>query len=183
MGKGFIFFAFIWMIVTIAGGVMQGSLSIASTVLTADINATTETIPVADTDNFPDTGTIVIGDERIAYPDKTATSFLDTLAQPTVRGADNTDAASHSAGDRVRTVEGGMMNTVASYHIAVIADASGLWAAVTIALSVLRIIGSYLILPTSFLGTDLMIIGALWWVGMAGMLVSLGISLAGGRRV
>ena len=76
-----------------------------------------------------------------------------------------------------------MLNSSMTYNIATIADASGTWAAITIGLALMRLIGSFLILPTSFLGTDLMLIGVLWYVLAAGMLVSLGLALAGGRRV
>lgn len=100
-----------------------------------------------------------------------------------MRGADDTEATNHAAGSGVRTVEGGMMNTAVTYNIAVIADASGLWGAVTIGLALLRMIGSFLILPIGFLGTDLAIIGIIWWAMVAGMIISLGLALAGARRV
>ncbi len=188
MGKAFMFFAFVWLIVTMAGGVVQGSVSVATTLLTASITDSSTTLHVRSTDGFPDTGSIIIGDERIAYATTTATTFTQNVfggdvTAPLVRGTEGTEAVAHVTGDRVRTVESGMMNQAANYNIAVIADASGLWAAVTIGLAVLRLLVSYLILPTSFLGTDLQIIAYLWWVGVAGMLVSLGIALAGGRRV
>lgn len=183
MGKAFTFFAFTWLFVCIAGGVVQGNVNVASTSLTAAIDADDDTIPVVSTTGFSDPGMIVIGDERIAYSDIDATSFRETLGSPLVRGADDTEATNHAAGSGVRTVEGGMMNTSVTYNIAVIADASGLWGAVTIGLALLRMIGSFLILPISFLGTDLAIIGIIWWAMVAGMIISLGLALAGARRV
>jgi len=163
--------------------VVQGSVQFAATYLTADLTADATTIYVADTTGFPEPGIIVIDDERIAYSDLSATTFGQKITQPMVRGAQDTDASAHSEGARVRTVEGSMLNSSMTYNIATIADASGLWAAVTIGLALLRLMGSFLILPTKFLGTDLMLIGVLWYVMAAGMLVSLGLALAGGRRV
>ena len=183
MGKGFMFFLFVWLVVTIAGSVMVGSVSIASTILTESIETDTTTIPVGNTINFPAPGTIIIDDERISYPKISGTSFIETVGQPVLRGAENTEAASHTSGAVVRQVEGGMMNTAVAYNIAVIADASGLWAALNIGLALMRILGSFLILPTSFLGTDLAILGIIWWVCAAGMIFSVGLALAGGRRV
>lgn len=183
MGKAFSFFAFVWLIVTIAGGVVEGDVNVASTSLTAAIDDDDDTIPVVSTAGFSEPGVIVIDDERIAYSDITATTFDETLGSPLVRGTDDTTAVAHSAGARVRTVEGGMMNTAVTYNIAVIADASGLWAAVTIGLALMRIMGSFMILPISFLGTDLAIIGIIWWAMVAGMIISFGLALAGARRV
>jgi len=152
-------------------------------VLTAAIDSEEDTIPVSSTAGFSEPGMIVIGDERIAYSDIDGNNFTETLGSPLVRGADDTEVVAHAAGSGVRTVEGGMMNTAVTYNIAVIADASGLWAALTIGLALLRMIGSFLILPISFLGTDLAIIGIIWWAMVAGMIISLGLALAGARRV
>jgi len=183
MGKAATFFFFCWLIVTLAGSVVQGSVQYAVTYLTADLTADATTIYVNDTTGFPEPGIIVIDDERIAYSDLTATTFGQKMAQPMTRGAQDTDASAHLEGARVRTPEGSMLNSSMTYNIATIADASGLWAAVTIGLALLRLMGSFLILPTKFLGTDLMLIGVLWYVMAAGMLVSFGLALAGGRRV
>ena len=183
MGKAFTFFAFCFLIVVLAGSVLQGSIQVASTYLTADIDDDDTTIDVSSTAGFSEPGIIVIGDERIAYSDLTATSFGGGIAQPLIRGAEDTTASAHSEGARVRTVEGAMLNTSMTYNIALIADASGLWGAVTRGLALLRLLGSFLILPISFLGTDLAIIGVLWYVLAAGMIISLGLALAGGRRV
>ncbi len=183
MGKAFTAFAFIWLIVCIAGGVVEGNVNVASTTLTVAIDADDDTISVSSTEGFSEPGKIVIGDERIAYSDITGNDFGETLGSPLVRGTDDTEATNHAVGSGVRTVESGMMNTAVTYNIAVIADATGLWGAVTIGLALLRMIGSFLILPISFLGTDLAIIGIIWWAMVAGMIISLGLALAGARRV
>ncbi len=162
---------------------MQGSVNVASAVLTAAIDDAAVVIPVSSTEGFPEPGILVIGDERIAYSEIAGNNFTGTRGQPLVRGAQDTTATDHALDAGVRTVEGGMMNTSVTYNIAVIADASGLWAALTIGLALLRIFGSFLILPIGFLGTDLAIIGILWWCMVAGMIISLGLALAGARRV
>jgi len=163
--------------------VVQGSIQFAATYLTEDITAEATTLNVSSTTGFPEPGLIVIDDERIAYSDLGATTFGEKIAQPMTRGAEDTTASVHSEGATVRTVEGSMLNSAMTYNIATIADASGTWAALTIGLALLRLIGTFLILPTKFLGTDLMLIGVLWYVMAAGMLVSFGLALAGGRRV
>ena len=174
---------FMFIIVSIAGNVMAGEVGFARTPLTADIAADATTITVASTNGFPDTGIIVIGDERIAHANKTATTFVGNLAQPLLRGTQDTEAVAHSSGERVSTVPGAMMNTAVNYHIAVMADASGLQAFVAKPTAAFQLLGSFFFLPLSFLGTDLAIITIFWAVFGAGMLFSVVMTMAGGRRV
>lgn len=177
------FMMFMFIVVCIAGGVMAGQIDFARTRLTADITDAVTTIPVSSTEGFPSVGIIVIGEEHIAYSATTATTFIGGLAQPLLRGTDGTDAEAHSTNDHVSTVPGAMLNTAASYHVAVMADAAGLQAFIAKPLAFFQLIGSFLFLPLTFLGTDLQILTLLWAVIGVGMLVSLFISLAGGRRV
>lgn len=183
MGKAFMFMAFMFVVVSIAGNVMSGEMDFVRTRLTADITANATTIAVASTNGFPDTGVIVIGDERIAHANKTATTFGGNLASPLLRGTENTEAVAHSSGERVSTVPGAMMNTAANYHIAVMADASGLQAFIAKPVAFFQLIGSFFFLPLAFLGTDLEILTVFWAVLGIGMSVALFVALAGGRRV
>jgi len=183
VGKGFMYMLFMFIIVSIAGNVMAGQVDFARTELTTDISATDTTITVSSTTGFPDVGKIIIGDERIAYSDTTATTFRGSLAQPLLRGIEGTDAIVHSSGAKVSTLQGAMMNTAADYHIAVMADASGAQAFVAKPIAFFQLIGSFMFLPLTFLGTDLQILTVFWGVIGAGMLISLFIALAGGRRV
>ena len=133
MGKAIMFMMFVWFIVTLAGGVMQGSrINVATTTLTSDIDEDDSTITVSSTNGFPDTGFITIVDERIGYSSKTSTTFKGSVAQPMVRGVSGTDAVAHTTGDKVRTVESSMLNQSMGYKVAVLSDASGLLAFVTI---------------------------------------------------
>ena len=178
------FMLFMWLIVCTAGNVMAGGISVSTTTLAAAVTAAeTDTITVTSTTGFVETGVLVIESERMTYPDTTATTFKSNLAQPIIRGFDGTSAVAHPAGTLVRTVESSMMNSVVGYNIAVMADASGLWAAPTIALALLRLMGSFFTLPLGFLGTDLAMLTYIWWILAAGMLLSLAMSFAGGRRV
>ena len=81
MGKAIMFFGFVWLITCIAGGVMTGQVSGASTRLTADITATDTTIYVTTTNGFPEPGTLIIEGERIVYSGTTATSFVGNPAR------------------------------------------------------------------------------------------------------
>jgi hypothetical protein len=183
LGKMVMFFSVVWLIVSLAGGVLEGNVTPATTVLTSGISATATTIPVRSTLGFPNTGIIVIGSERIAYSDKTTTTFIGTLFSPVVRGAQETAEQSHIINDKVRTVESSMMNQSAQYNVSLINDATGPAAFVTVPLGVFRLLGSYLHPPFQFMGTDLQMLVYFWWAMLAGMIITIGISLAGARRV
>ncbi len=71
-------------------------VSSASSTLSAGINATVTTIPVTSTTNFPETGMIEIGTERIAYDGKDAGNLLNAF-----RGAGGTTATTHNSSDVV----------------------------------------------------------------------------------
>jgi len=62
-------------------------------------------------------------------------------------------------------------------------DSSGALAFVTIPFAFISLLISFFILPLGFLGTDLQILTYLWGVITVGIIVALGIQLAGGRRV
>lgn len=183
MGKAIMFMLFMWIAVSIAGGVSQGSVQVAATSLTIAIDDDDTTITVTSTEGFPDTGFIVIGDERIGYASVTDTTFKGNLAQPVVRGASDTTATDHAIGAVVRTVEGNMLNQSLGYKLAVISDASGLQAFVTMPWMFITLLSSFFVLPLGFLGTDLEILTYIWAALSIGIIVAMGIQLAGGRRV
>ena len=189
MGRAIMFMVFMWVCVSIAGGVYQGSVSVATTTLTADITDTEDnSIGVTSTTGFPDTGIIVIDDERIAYATTTATAFertevLGVTVSPIIRGQNDTTAAEHLAGARVRTLESSMMNSSIDYKIATLTDSAGVTAFVTIPFAFLTLIISFVTLPIAFLGTDLQILTYIWAVFTIGIIVAIAVQLAGGRRV
>jgi len=183
LGKFTMFMMTVWLVVCIAGSVAQGHIDFVRTILTAAIDDDDGTVTVKSTEGFPDSGIIVIRDERIAYSSTTATTFKGNLARPLVRGAEGTEAVAHEIGEHVATVQGAMLNSSAAYNIAVLADASGLQAFVSAPLAVFALLGSFFFLPIQFLGTDLQILTYIWAIFGVGGLISLTISLAGGRRV
>lgn len=185
MGKAITFLIFIWIMVSIAGGVMSGSVIAASTELTADITAVeVDSIPVASTEGFPDSGYIIIEGERIGYPHKTATAFEDTFLQDMNRGVSGgLAAAAHASGAIVRTAEGGMLNDSLQYQVATFTDSSGTLGLISIPIKFLQLVGSFAVLPLTFLGTDLQILSFIWMAVVLGIITAIGISVAGGRRI
>jgi len=183
IGRTVMFMGYMWIVTCLAGGIVSGVAPQASTRLTADISATDTTIPVVSTVGFKCPGTIVIDGERIAYSHLTATTIGGTFWRPLIRGTGDVEATTHQEGAIVRMPESSLINDALSYNIALLSDASGLMSFITVPLALLNLIGSFMILPLSFLGTDLVILTIIWGVIAVGLLVSLWVALAGGRRV
>jgi hypothetical protein len=163
------FICFVWLIISIAGGVLEGDIRFSTTTLTANISNSATIIPVRSTLGFPGSGILAIGTEKIAYAATTPTSVTGSIAAPLLRGVQSTTAQAHILGDRVRTVESSMMNQSAQYSIALINDSSSLWSVVTVPLGVVRLLGSYMHPPIAFMGTNLQILIYVWWALMAGL--------------
>ncbi len=183
MSKLVMFFGFVWLVTCIAGGIMLGSVPFASNHLTASITATDTTITVAGTNGFPEPGIITIDSERIAYSSKSSTTFAGNLARPLVRGSGGTTAAAHSSGAAVRMTEGSLVNNAIDYDLAILADAAGAQAFLSVPTAVFDILLAFGVSPFKFLGTDLQILSLIWGVCFLGMIVSFFIMMAGGRRV
>ena len=183
IGRTVMFMGWIWFIVCLMGGLLAGIVPQASTRLTADITATDTTITVSSTANFREQGIIIIGDERMAYHHTTATEFTGTFWRPLIRGSQDTDAAAHFTSDAVRSTENALLNDSLNYNIALLSDASGLMQFVALPLVVWDIITSFILLPLSFLGTDMVLLTYIWGIIGLGLLISVFIALAGGRRV
>lgn len=183
IGKVVMFMGWMWLVVCILGGVMVGANITSSTKLTADITDSDNTITVSRTVGFRDTGIIVIGDERIAYHKVTSTTFEGSFLRPLVRGANGTTATSHLTGATVRPVEGALINDSLSYNIALLSDSSGIMAFVSMPVVLWDVLTSFIFLPLDFLGTEMAFLTYIWGTIALGLLVSVFISMVGGRRV
>lgn len=187
--KGFMFMIWMFVVVSIVGNFVGGGVGMIATRLTADVSAGTVTsISVASTEGFPPSGVIVIGDERIGYPSKTATTFnrtavLGVTVNPITRGMNGTEDAAHTSGDKVRTVEGSLLNASVDYKIVRITDSAGTIGMITLPFRLLDLFITFFTLPLGFLGTDLAIFTYIWTVIAIGMLFGIGMQLVGGRRV
>ena len=126
MGRWALFFAFMFSICTYLASVAEGGGGIAVTYLTADVTATEiGHIHVAATGDFLGASHaypayIVIGDEILTYEDKTSSIQFSTLARgqsdPTSSTAATTPAI-HHAGDKVRTIAVGAMDSFMNQQI------------------------------------------------------------------
>lgn len=182
-GKNVAFMGFVWVIICLAGGLLNGLVTQASTRLTANLTSAGTTITVASTEGFRAPGILVIGNERIAYAATTPTTFIGTNFRPVVRGTGDTEAVAHSIGETVRMPESSMLNDSMSYRLALISDSAGLMSFITVPLAIFNIITDFMFLPLSFLGTDLVILTILWGIVALGTIITFFVAMAGGRRI
>lgn len=84
--------------------VNRTALTYGDTFLDGDLSSDATTITVRDTSGFPSNGTIQIELEQIAYTGKTDTSFTGCT-----RGANSTNAVSHTSGEDVINLSGTLL--------------------------------------------------------------------------
>lgn len=183
MGKAVTSFALFWLVMMFVAAGIAGSSPVVSTRLTSALAAGATTINVASTTGFPSAGVLVIGLEKIGYAKKTATTFIGTAGQPLVRGMSDTTDTTHAVGFAVRTLAGSTLNSSMDYNVALISDSAGLMAFITVPLAIFNILKNFFTMPLSFIGTDLAFITYIWIAAGLGLVVSIAISMAGGRRV
>jgi hypothetical protein len=183
VGRNVVFMGYMWVVVCLAGGMLNGIVPQASTHLTANLTDVGATVTVASTEGFRETGIIVIDGEKIGYADKTATSFIGTPLRPTVRGVGDTVDVAHTAGARVRMPESSLLNDSMTYRLALISDSAGLMSFITVPFALWNIVTDFVFLPLSFLGTDLVIITIIWGIIALGTIITFFVAMQGGRRI
>lgn len=179
MAKYITFFIFLFIGASVLSAFMEGGGGIVTVALAAPIDADDVSIQVASTSDFLSADYIVIGEEKILYTNTDATHFLNCT-----RGYDGTTAKAHTAGAMIYTADASAVNSALGFSIAATSDSMGIWAAVTIPFYFLtRTLPHIVMMNFSFLSGQLAIVGWFFFAAGAGLIITLAISLAGGRRV
>lgn len=182
MSKLITFFLFVFIGASILSAVMGGGGGIVSTRLAAAATSTDNVITVDSTDGFLKQDYIMIGSEKILFTNKTVVAPFQFTG--CVRGYGGTDPDSHSIDAMVYSADASVVNSALGFSIAATADSMGLWATVTIPFYFMtRTLPRIVSMNFSFLQGDLAIIGWLFFAAGIGLIITLGITLAGGRRV
>lgn len=151
------------------------AVALAANVTEAEVAS----IEVASTEGFLSADYIIINEEKILYTATDATHFLNLT-----RGHDDTKAAAHTAGTMIYTADASAINSALGFSVAATSDSMGLWAVVTIPFFFLtRTLPHIVMMNFNFLTGNLAIIGWFFFAAGAGLIITLAISLAGGRRV
>ena len=113
MSKLIAFFMLLFFVATILSAAMEGSGGVNSTRLTADVTTVATTFNVASTDGFLKAGYLTIGNEKVRYSNKTATTFTGIT-----RNWADTSAASHSRNSKVYNNEAQVINSILGFDVA-----------------------------------------------------------------
>lgn len=98
---------------TIFSGVMEGGGGMNVTRLAVDHTAAVVTLTVTNTEGFLRSSYVQVGNEKITYTGKTATTLTGCT-----RGADDTAATSHASGSKIYSPEADVLNSALGYNIA-----------------------------------------------------------------
>lgn len=108
-------FLIIFFIGTLFSAIMNGGGGIDSARVTSDLTATATTINVNSTSGFLDSDILIIGEEKILYTNRTATTFTVPTGG---RGYDGTSATTHGAGSFAYTQATDVFNQMMGFNIA-----------------------------------------------------------------
>jgi len=116
---------------TMLSSFMEGEGGLVSTQLSSPISSTVTIIPVDNTSGFLTDDVVVIGDEGIAYDWIGATVF-GSVANPCVRGHNDSEAKAHADNTRVYSSEFSPINTALGFNIASTTATSGAFSVIMI---------------------------------------------------
>lgn len=145
---------------SILASILQGGGGIVSTALAENITASATSIPVDSTTLFNDQDIIRIGDEKILYSSKTATTFADST-----RGYDDTTASAYEAGRHVYSTEAGALNDAFGFNLGVSIESGGVWGIVMLPINFFtKTLPHLAVLNANLLRTpELAVIGIFWY--------------------
>ena len=167
---------------SLLSSVLAGGGGVVTTRLRADITAEAVVLPVDSTEGYLDADYVIIGNEKILHTgttDAPAASFTGCT-----RGYGGTDAESHEDNAIVYTADASTLNSAMGFSVAATADSMGTWAVLTIPWNfITKTIPHMVMVNFAFLDTGLAMLTYFNMAMGAGLIITLALSLAGGRRV
>jgi len=162
-------------------GIYQGGGGYVIHELNANVDEDDLTLTLDTTANFVAPSIITIGQERIGISVVPDGTHLTVVANG--RGMNGTNAVAHYTGEGVYTEESALVSNMIQVRVAKIADASGLRAFIDIPWQILSIGTDLIASPFTFFGSDLWILSAIYAAILVGVVVVIGLSVAGALRV
>lgn len=111
MNAGLIFFGVLLFVLQLFQYSLDGKAALATTPLDGTIGKGDTTLAVDTTQDFPDEGVLFIEQEAVTYTGRTQTTFTGV-----VRGAEDTDAATHSNDILVQSQLAGLSNLAIQFR-------------------------------------------------------------------
>lgn len=168
-------FLFVFIGCSILAAIMQGGGGIVSTVLTEDLAADGTTLEVESTALFNDKDIIRIGNEKILYSARDATTFTVHT-----RGAGGSTAEAFEAGTRVYSTEAGAINDALGFNLGVTVEVGGALALIQLPINFFTKTMPHLIVLNAnlFSQPELQFIAIFWFGAGIALLVVLAIQVA-----
>ena len=167
-------------------GILAGGGGYAATSLTEAIDEDDVIIRVVSTEGFLDTDYIEFSDgEYILYTDTTAPPFtLYTAFTGCTRGVEGTTATIHAAGTMIYTTSASTVNSAMGFNIAATVDSMGTWSIITVPWNfATKTIPRLLVMPYQLFKDDLIIIAVVLVIIQMAIVITIGMSFIGARRV
>ena len=180
MAKAIAFMLLLYFGMALSIGVLAGGGGYAATSLTADIDEDDAIMEVVSTDGFLDTDYIEFSNgEKVLYLGTTAISFTGCT-----RGYNDTTAIAHAAGTMIYTTSASTVNNAMGFNIAATVDSMGLWSIVTVPWNfATKTIPRLLIMPYQLFTDDLVIFAVILVIIQMAVVITIGMSFIGARRV
>ena len=178
MAKAIAFMLLLYFGMALAIGVLAGGGGYAATSLTAGIDEDDATLAVVSTNGFLDTDYIELKDEKVLYTGRTATAFTGCT-----RGYEST-AIVHATGTMVYTTSASTVNNAMGFNIAATVDSMGTWSIITVPWNfATKTVPRLLMMPYQLFTGDLVIFAVILVIIQVAIVITIGMSFIGARRV
>jgi hypothetical protein len=169
--------AFIYVLLTLCAGFIQGTGGLNSTILTANMSATNTSCEVQNTAGFLSADKITVGGESMVYTSIDYTHFYGlTRSNPVAHLATNSDGSP----TMVYNQQTSILNSALGYNTSAISTSAGGFAVFLIPLKFFTTTLPNLVRGGSlipFLPTELQWLGYVWLAVTIGIVVSIGIAV------
>jgi len=186
MAKAIAFMLLLYFGMALAIGILAGGGGYAATSLTEAVDEDDATLKVVSTDGFLDTDYIEFSDgEKVLYTGTTAPPFDVFIAfTGCTRGYEDTTKIAHAAGTMIYTTSASTVNNAMGFNIAATVDSMGLWSIVTVPAQFLyKTMPRLLVMPYQLFTGDLVIFAVILVIIQMAVVITIGMSFIGARRV
>ena len=180
MAKAIAFMLLLYFGMALSIGILAGGGGYAATSLTVAVDEDDATLEVVSTDGFLDTDYIEFSDgEKVLYLGATAISFTNCE-----RGYEDSTAIAHVAGTMVYTTSASTVNNAMGFNIAATVDSMGLWSIITVPWNfATKTVPRLLVMPYQLFTDDLAIFAVILVLIQMAIVITIGMSFIGARRV
>ena len=186
IAKAIAFMLLLYFGMALCVGVLAGGSGYAATSLTEAVDEDDATLKVVSTDGFLVPDYIEFSDgEYVLYTGTIAPPFaVFTAFTGCTRGYNETIATEHEVGAMVYTTSANTVNNAMGFNIAATVDSMGTWSIITVPWNfATKTIPRLLIMPYQLFKGDLVIVAVVLVIIQMAIVITIGMSFIGARRV